>query len=199
LLPLRAVARVQVLIVINDQKSIMYYNIISNQHAFAKFINFSSGAEIYAPNTPYGLSKKIITQSILQKDNFFNIRIFATFCSLEKETRFIKASINNYINNKPIIIHQNKKMDFFSMKDLLDLVAMYLQLKKPPKTIDCTYKHTKTLLQIAKYINTLDNHKVKIVIKNKGLKKYCGTYTPFLKYRGLEQSIQEMYNDLKNK
>ena len=43
-----------------DANLSMYYNLCSKERHFNKFINIGSGAEIYSPDTPYGLSKKAI-------------------------------------------------------------------------------------------------------------------------------------------
>ena len=45
----------------------------------------------------------MIRQSILEKENFYNLRIFAVFDENEWDTRFIKTNIRHYINKKPIL------------------------------------------------------------------------------------------------
>ena len=91
-----------------DNNLLIYYNLLRNQDHFTKFINFGSGAELYSNNTPYGLSKFVIYKSILEKHNFFNIRIFATFDENETSRRFIKSNILRYINGESLLIHKNK-------------------------------------------------------------------------------------------
>ena len=46
----------------------MYYNLYGNRDKFSKLINFSSGAEMCAPDKPYGKSKKIISESVKNTD-----------------------------------------------------------------------------------------------------------------------------------
>lgn len=180
-----------------DQNLEMYYNLLHNKDKFNKFIHFGSGAELYFKHTPYGLSKAVIATSIKDIENFYNIRIFAVFDENEEQRRFIKNSLICYKNKTPIIIHQNKKMDFFYMKDLLNLVEHYLLNNNLPKTIDCTYQETKSLLEIAKFINDLENYKVDILIKNFEFgNRYSGLHTPLFPYRGLEKGIKEVYNHL---
>ena len=183
-----------------DQNLVMYYNLVSNSHCYNKFINFSSGAEIFARETTYGLSKAVITKSIKDKLSFFNIRIFAVFNEDELDTRFIKSNIKRYINKQPMIVHQNKKMDFFYMNDFLSLVEYYINSATPPKTIDCTYSNTPTLLDVANIINNLDQYRVEIhemsLVNN--LERYCGTYTPLINYKGIEYGIKETYKNILN-
>ena len=47
----------------------MYYNLLDNQQHYTKFINIGSGAEVYQTNSPYGLSKRVIRESVLDKNN----------------------------------------------------------------------------------------------------------------------------------
>jgi nucleoside-diphosphate-sugar epimerase len=155
----------------------MYYNILEHKNKYDKFITFGSGAENYLDYTPYGLSKKVIHNSILDQFNFYNIKIFGLFGEGEIETRFIRSALNNYINKKPIQIHRNKFMDFFYIEDLWTVVKYYIETEFPPKFIDCCYaKEKRSLIDIAKLINTLGDHEVDINIEDKISKttKYVG-------------------------
>lgn len=182
-----------------DQNLIMYYNLLANESKYSKFINIGSGAEIFAKDEPYGLSKHVINYSMKNKTNFHNVRIFAVFDENELDTRFIKSSILKYLNNQPIEIHQNKLMDFFYMKDLITLMEYCISVENLPKEIDCSYKSIYSLKDISKIINTLDENKVPVNIVNKkeGV-GYVGTFTPLgIEYIGLEQGIKNVYEKLK--
>jgi GDP-L-fucose synthase len=181
-----------------DNNLKMYYNLVHNENHFKKLISFGSGAEINAQDTPYGLSKHVIRQSILKKDNFYNIRIYGVFDENELDTRFIKANIKRYINKQPMEIHQDKFMDFFYMKDLISLVDYYINNDNPPKQIDCSYDKLYKLSEVANIINGLDDHKVDIQIKKEGITmSYHGIANVLLEYTGLKQGIKEVYNKLK--
>ena len=58
-----------------DNNLQMYYNLLNCRNRFGKLIHFGSGAEITQPESPYGLSKRVIAKSILEQENFYNIRI----------------------------------------------------------------------------------------------------------------------------
>ena len=182
----------------------MFYNLLNNKHCFNKLIHFGSGAELNMPNDPYGLSKNVISKIIDTESNFYNIRIFGVFDENELDTRFIKNNIKRYINKQPIEIHQDKLMDFFYMKDLVELVKYYIYKNNPPKNIDCTYEinpdllNTHYLSNIANMINNLSDYKVEINIgEGKGI-DYVGYLNPLnTKWIGLEQGIKETYNKLK--
>jgi len=181
-----------------DNNLQMYYNLLNCRDRFGKLIHFGSGAEITQPESPYGLSKRVIAKSILEQENFYNIRIFAVFDENELDTRFIKGNIKRYINREQIIIHQDKFMDFFYMKDLVSLVNYYIQNENPPKEIDCSYSESHSLFNIANMINNLDTHKVHITFnQNEMDKKYCGNSNILLNYIGLEEGIKQVYNKLK--
>lgn len=180
-----------------DNNLIMYYNLLNNKHCFKKFITFGSGAEIFTQHTNYGLSKHIIRKSLLDKDEFYNIRIFGVFDENELETRFIKANMTRYIQKESIEIYENKQMDIFYMKDLLLLVDYYITNSSLPKEVDCTYKESLYLSDISNLINNLDSHKVDINI-HKNTHKYCGKFTDLgLPYTGLEKGMIEVYNKIK--
>jgi nucleoside-diphosphate-sugar epimerase len=179
-----------------DNNLIMYYNLLENKDSFNKFITFGSGAELYSQHTNYGLSKHIIRKSLLEKENFYNIRIFGVFNENELDTRFIKANMTRYIKKESIEIYENKKMDIFYMKDLLLLIDHYILNSYLPKEIDCTYEKSLFLSEISDLINDLDDYKVEIKIyENKD--KYSGQFTDLgLPYTGLEKGIIEMYNKI---
>jgi len=178
----------------------MYYNLVALEDHFDRFITFGSGAEITMPWEPYGFSKRIIAESMRKRDNYFNLRIRAVFDENELDTRFIKANLMNYIQHKPMVIHQNKYMDFFYMEDLVSLVDYYIKAKDPIQEIDCCYNYNLTLSEIANHINTLDSHKVDIKTYVEGMADaYVGNYLPVLSpLVGLTEGIQQTYHKLKN-
>lgn len=181
-----------------DSNLRMYYNLLSNKESFVKFISIGSGAEIYFPDTPYGLSKRVIHHSMLDKENFYNIRVFAVFDENELDTRFIKANIYRYIKKEPLVIHQNKKMDFFYMKDFIKVINFYINNNNLLKEFDCTYKNSYSLSEIATIINELDSHKVNVNIlsDDRGV-DYTGNYVNInITYDGLHHGIQSVYQTL---
>jgi UDP-glucose 4-epimerase len=180
-----------------DQNLKMYYNLLDVRHRYTKFITLGSGAE-FLHSTPYGLSKFIINQSIKDKPNFYNLRIFGVFDENELDTRFIKSNIKRYLNKEAIQIFEDKMMDFIYMKDLITLVEHYINNDDLPKEIDCKYQNKSYLYDIAEIINKLDDYKVPI-LSGKVTSSYVGYYHPLnLEFIGLENGIKETYNKLKN-
>lgn len=186
---------------IMDKNLIMYYNLLQFRRHYTKLIHFGSGAETYMPKEPYGYSKKIIAKSILNQDNFYNLKIFGVFDENELDTRFVKANLLRYINKEPMQIHQNKGMDFFYMGDLIKVVDYYINEKYPPKEFDCVYNTILRLDHIAGMINSLNKHKVDIatLIPGEGV-FYTSNYRNIklpIEFIGLEQGIKNVYSKLK--
>ena len=182
-----------------DSNLIMYYNLLRNKSHFNKFIQFGSGAEFFEYETPYSLSKKAIANSMLNIDNFYNIRIFGVFDENELETRFIKSSIKKLIKKEKIDVYLDIPMDFFYMKDLITLVDHYMKNEDLPKSIDCTYKKSYKLSEIAYIINDLEEDKVDVKVLAQGIvNPYIGNFTELnIKYIGFEEGIKETYKKIK--
>jgi GDP-L-fucose synthase len=189
----------------------MFYNLWNNKHKFKRLISFGSGAEDGMPAQPYGLSKHVISNLINTIPYFYNVRIFGVFDENELETRFIKSNIQRYINKQNIIIHEDKHMDFFYMKDLVNVIEYYLKLNspfEPPQTtFNCCYETTYKLSEIANLINNLSDYKVNIQIQSDKLgTSYKGVFDapiientniPIIKYTGIEAGIREVFEKLR--
>ena len=185
---------------IMDKNLTMYYNLLQFRKHYTKLIHFGSGAETYMSSEPYGYSKKVIVKSILNQDNFYNLKIFGVFDESELDTRFIKANIKRYINKEPMQIHKDRVMDFFYMQDLIKVVDYYMNEKDPPKEFDCVYEDKCTLGGIATMINNCSYpDEVEIQIQEEGFDLYMSKYRDPLPIEliGLAQGIKNVYNKLK--
>jgi len=183
------------------QNLLMFYNLYENKNHYKKFIHLGSGAELNYPIDPYGLSKRIIRDIVTKEDNFYNIRIFGIFDSNELDSRFIKSNILRYLIKQNFLIHQDKEMDFFYMKDLITLVKFYLNNNNLVKEIECRYDKTYLLSEIADIINNCSNYNNKTIVKNseKGLSYKGNSSFPQiynLSLIGLENGIKETFNKI---
>lgn len=178
----------------------MYYNLLDCMSHYGRLINIGSGAEIYNPNSMYGLSKSVIRTSLLEQKHFYNLRVFGIFDENELDTRFIKANILRYVNKEDIVIHQDKQMDFFYMRDFVTMIKYYIENTSPPKEIDCCYKNHPSLSSIANKINELSDYKVQVNFVNNepSQDNYIGKYTELmLSLHGIDPAIQIVYEKLK--
>lgn len=175
----------------------MFNNLSSQFVSFDHLISFGSGAERMYPTDPYGLSKSVINSFIKSKDNFTNIRIFGVFDENEWDTRFIKSNIKRYINKEPLVIHQNKFMDFIYMDDLIKLIE-YSITNPHYKLLEANYVQPYSLLDIALFINELSTHRCDIDIKEKGMADaYTGALNQLkLPYIGMEKALKRVYEAL---
>lgn len=179
----------------------MYYNLLDQKEHYDKFIHFGSGAQFRSEPGPYGLSKSIIAESMIDKERFYNIIVYGLFDENELDTRFIKSNLIKYINKESMTIHNNKNMTFFYMKDLVKLVN-YIILENPEKLVKtqyASYVYEYSLLEITEYINTLNDYTVPIWIGSERGEDYQSKFnTPYgLDYIGIRKGIQEVYNKLK--
>ena len=196
--------------------SIMALNLLKNMKSWDRLIHFGSGAELdraqniegnknncfnRIPADPYGLSKNVVCRLFHGYTNVYNLRIFNVFAKNEADRRMIKANIRNYLDKKPMVIHQDKYMDFFYIDDFEKLVRLYLTGEYLPREIDCVYQTKVKLSDVARIINNLDEHKVSIEVNSDDLgNSYCGHYESFtetLEYMGLENSIKAVYESMK--
>ena len=198
---------------------LMYENLIKFSHKYKMFINFGSGAEFdrkqdisnineyeifnVIPTDFYGLSKNIISKLSTHCPIVLNLRLFGCFYHNELSTRFIHNNINNYINKKPIVIHQDRYMDFLYMNDLLNVIEHFLTTPVMCYTdINMSYLKKYKLSDIANIINELSSYKVDINVENKisGL-NYTGNGEKLnslgLELKGLEFGIKECYERIK--
>lgn len=189
----------------------MFSNILKNvkKHNLL-FFNFTSGAEDAhncSMKNPYGLSKSIITKIInTYEKNIINLKIWNCFGKHGKQTRFIENNINNYINNKNIVIHQDKYFDFFYSEDVYKIVCHFIEKYKKGdinvEKVSCVYKEKTLLSEVAGIINNLSDKKVNIKLNNDGLDvEYCTRLLSFvigkINLIGLNEGIRRIYDEWK--
>lgn len=199
----------------NDDSNIFYNNLLifenlcNCKNLIYKFINIASGAEFdksfdinlkleeeifdSVPKDYYGLSKNIISQKAVNIKNFYNLRIFGCFDENEIETRFIKTCILKSLKNEPIIINEDKTMDFFYLKDLIPVIENVLLNQFLYKDINLSYQKKYKLSEIAKNISSINKSKSKIIIQKKDGLNYNGDYNKFIslpiKTQGIDKGI----------
>ena len=91
------------------------------------------------------------------------------------------------------------KLCFQNLILIINLIDYYISHKNPPKEIDCSYKDKKSLLEIANFINSLDEYKVPIIIqKDTILQDYCGISNLPIETIGLKKGIQNTFRKIKD-
>lgn len=207
---------------------LMFHNLIQCQEEHDTFINIASGAEFdrrtdifrenertihyRVPPDYYGFSKNMIARNVLGYNKGINLRLFGCFYHNETPERFIRSNIERFIKDEPIIIHQDRYMDFIYLEDLVAVIKHLLiftdkyHLDHTKRDINMSYNDFYTLRQIAYMITQLDwRHNSEIIIEKEGMGlSYCGrpsNLTPNtlvdLKLKGLKKGMQECYERLK--
>ena len=198
---------------------VMFNNLIENKHKFRSLIHFGSGAEFdrrtditsakedkeSSPSDYYGLSKRIIKTEIDKTKGFYNFRLFGCFGEDEDDTRFIKSAIKNIIKNDPVVIHQDKIMDYIYIGDVIKVIKYYIENisnKTLIKDLDMCYNKKNSLIEIAQYLINISGKECKMIINQEGQSnEYTGDSGNMqnlnIQFDGLWKSIDKVYNYLK--
>ena len=144
-----------------DSDTVLAKNIKSYDR-YARFgipmVYFSSGAAIWKPDSPYGLSKRIIES--LDHPHVKIVRIFGSYGPYEKSTRFTSAVASGFVT-----IHQDRLFDFIHVHDIMSIVEHII--KNPlslPRIVDAVYPGPP--LKLSEFAEL---HGAKYSIENKGL------------------------------
>ena len=196
---------------------LMFRNLSSHSNQYKLMINFGSGAEfdrsrsiastkeaeIYdrIPSDYYGQAKNLIAREINKYENIINLRLFGCFGYHESDARMIKGNILKAIKGEEIIVHQNKIMDFFYIKDLCSIIDYILKDPNdfPYSDLNVCYKEKKSLLDVSTIISEKNLHSVEgrvILIDESSGNNYSGCPTKLMSlgiaFIGIERAIQEM-------
>lgn len=202
------------------QNIVMFENLAAHRDKFKMMINFGSGAAfdrskeidivkeediLYeCPRDYYGLSKNIIAKRIYGiNDNIVNLRIFNCFGENELPDRMIKANCLRHLYGEDMIVHSNKKMDFFYIEDLYKVIIFYLTQfeKQLPTDLNLCYEQKFDLIGITSLIKTLTGREndVKLIDEENGC-SYTGDSNRLLSLGlelfGLESGILRVYKFL---
>lgn len=201
----------------------MFENLVAVDSQFIPTVIIGSGAEFDRrfpidimeedqifnawPVDLYGLSKNIIARRTASKEIGFPylFRLFGCFGPDEPEFRFIKRSILRLKQGLPIEIEQNKKMDFFFIDDVTQVIEYIFTNLYTHRDMNLVYfqpnDHRHLLTDVAEIICSKMNIPSNIVVKNKDMADpYTGCanrlYSTKIKLIGLEDGIQRMIDEI---
>ena len=120
------------------------------------------------------------------------MRLFGCFGFHEAEKRFVKSALVKALTGEPIVIHQNKMMDYVSAEDICTVVRHYLanDIKKELQDINVCYEDKTTLRSIAVKIVNLTKSESEIIIEEPGFSvSYTGNAD---KLKSLNLNLQGM-------
>ena len=163
-----------------------FYN-LTNKHNNFRYINIGSGAEFdktqdiknynethllcCMPSDSYGLSKNIIARTILNKRNFFTLRLFGCFGSHESTNRLFKKYLSGNLTQL-----QNRYFDYFNVRDFARIVEYYCKNDEQdlPKDLNCVYKEKYQLYDILHMLKQIKKIDFPIVIDENLYNSYTG-------------------------
>ena len=193
----------------------MFNNLLLFSHKYKMMFNFGSGAEFDRtkdidclseqqinnryPKDYYGLAKNLISKKINDIDsNIYNLRLFGCFGEFEQPQRLIRATYQNFKNNKDATIFQDKKMDYFYAQDVARVIDFYIKNNNLnlPKDLNLCYKTKYKLSDIANVVKNLTNTNQSVTIENNNLShSYTGDSERLnslqIKLIGIEKGINE--------
>jgi hypothetical protein len=126
--------------------------------------------------------------------------MFNCFYPNELNTRFISNNIRKYINKESMVIHQDKYLDFFYLKDFMKILEYYLCIPKNlPNDINISYKEKYKLSDILNKINNLNKYKLEIITEEDTLTlNYTGDSSKLeelnISFEGIDKGINYCYN-----
>lgn len=186
---------------------------LTELNLYKKLIHLGSGAALdrfkdvdensvlgrYIPDDYYGLSKYLIENTIcsLNDPRMVNVRIFGCFGFSEQEDRLIHANLRKAILGEPLIIHQDKFMDFIYVEDLVSILINIIEGEISEISLDACYEQKFLLSDIAKIILEVTDSKSEIIIQNNYPgKSYCGKSS--ISAQGPRKGIEDFCLHLKN-
>jgi len=171
---------------INFQGTVNLLNALVKQKTFKKIINISSSMvygdfkyipakedHLKNPQGLYGVTKlaaEHLVRVFAERNNFsyINIRPSAVYGPADSNRRVVQLFIENAIDKKPIILHDNgrSKLDFTFVEDLADGIVLALKNDKVNnQTFNMTKGQGRTLKSLSKIVKKYFP-KVKIISKS---------------------------------
>lgn len=142
----------------------VFLSFYNNSDLVPKFINVGSGSEFDVskdinlaqeinivnsiPKETYGYSKNIISRMILEKENFYTLRLFGCFDKSEPDFRLFKKFIKGDVTSI-----SDRYFDYFSASDFVKVVTYYINNDLLPKDINCVYQNKHLLSEILDKFN----------------------------------------------
>jgi nucleoside-diphosphate-sugar epimerase len=183
----------------------IFFNFYNNPRC-PRYINIGSGAEFdrrkiihnvkeesILNNTPlesYGFAKNIISRAVLNRENFYTLRLFGCFDSSEPDIRLFKRFLAGKINTI-----ENKFFDYISLDDFAKIVKYYCEEEKPEyHDINCVYLEKHLLSNHLVMLSQYHNLEIPYEIVNKTWGYYTGNGEKLaqlkLELKGLEEGLK---------
>jgi nucleoside-diphosphate-sugar epimerase len=178
----------------------VFLNFFNNSQYVRKFINIGSGAEFdidnninqvkeaeilnVLPKDSYGYSKNIISRILLEKNNFYTLRLFGCFDKSEPDFRLFKK----FLASSDFCL-SDRQFDYISAEDFLLILDYFIVNNPKVRDINCVYPNKLYLSEI------LDKFNKEFKILKTDLKNYTGNGDRLLSLniplKGLDYGIKK--------
>ena len=175
-------------------------NLLNFVNSDCKLITFSSGAEFHKQNDFYGLSKKICSSIIKDKQNIKNLRIYNIFGELGMKDSFVYSTIEKALKEEDVVIWEDIEFDIYYIQDLINLIELLIENNtKEYQEIDCVYPIKYKLSDIATLIKKLCKSDSNIKIGKEGSMSYTGNFQQInnLNLTKFDKSLKFMIEHIK--
>ena len=175
-------------------------NLLNFVNSDCKLITFSSGAEFHKQNDFYGLSKKICSSIIKDKQNIKNLRIYNIFGELGMKDSFVYSTIEKALKKEDVVIWEDIEFDIYYIQDLINLIELLIENNtKEYQEIDCVYPIKYKLSDIATLIKKLCKSDSNIKIGKEGSMSYTGNFQQInnLNLTKFDKSLKFMIEHIK--
>ena len=176
-------------------------NLLNFVNSDCKLITFSSGAEFHKQNDFYGLSKKICSSIIKDKQNIKNLRIYNIFGELGMKDSFVYSTIEKALKKEDVVIWEDIEFDIYYIQDLINLIELLIENNtKEYQEIDCVYPIKYKLSDIATLIKKLCKSDSNIKIEKEGSMSYTGNFQQInnLNLTKFDKSLKFMIEHIKS-
>lgn len=176
-------------------------NLLNFVNSDCKLITFSSGAEFHKQNDFYGLSKKICSSIIKDKQNIKNLRIYNIFGELGMKDSFVYSTIEKVLKKEDVVIWEDIEFDTYYIQDLINLIELLIENNtKEYQEIDCVYPIKYKLSDIATLIKELCESNSNIKIEKEGSTSYTGNFQQInnLNLIKFDKSLKYMVEHIKS-
>ncbi|MCM2267880.1 MAG: NAD(P)-dependent oxidoreductase [Elusimicrobiales bacterium] len=194
----------------------MFFNIARCQESFGKLVFFGSGAEFgrenwkprmaedyydaHVPLDQYGFSKYLMTRHALRSANVYNLRLFGMFGKYDDwRYRFISNICARAALGLPLVVGQNRRMDFLYIHDLVRVVKWLIEGEPAKQVYNVCSGKSLDCLELARDVLKLSGKDLPITVSREGMgKEYSGDNSLLsaeskLKLTPMPQALQELY------
>lgn len=164
----------------------IFFNFYNNLDC-PRYINIGSGAEFdrrtgihtakedsvvnCTPLESYGFAKNIIARSVLNRKNFYTLRLFGCFDSTEPDIRLFKKFLAGKISSV-----EDKFFDYISASDFAKIVEYYCEESVPiHKDVNCVYLEKHLISDYLEMLSKCRNVDIKFEVVNKTWGYYTGS------------------------